>query len=108
VLAALAEAESLTMHLAGLGLSGDVAGMMLHSADYLELFSVLVVAWQHLAMAAVAAKKTPSSDDDAAFLRGKQLSAEYFIRTEVPRVQMLAALCRSGEDSYARITPAEL
>ncbi len=108
VAGALSEAESLTMHLAQLGLSGDVAKMMLHSADYLDLMSVLVVAWQHLCMAAVAAKKSPANDDDAAFLRGKQLAAEYFIRTEVPRLHMLAALCRSGEDSYARVTAAEL
>ena len=105
---ALTEAESLTMHLAQLGLAGDVGKMMLHSSDYLDLMSVLVIAWQHLAMAAVAARKPPASDDDAAFLRGKQRAAEYFIRTEVPRLFMLSALCRSGEDSYARVTAAEL
>jgi alkylation response protein AidB-like acyl-CoA dehydrogenase len=109
VLAGLAEVESLTMFLAGLGLAGDVQGMMLHAADYLDLFSVLVVSWQHLAMGSVAAQKQASATgDEAAFLRGKVLSAEYFIRTEVPRLHTLAALCRSGEDSYARVQPAEL
>ncbi len=108
VASALSEAESLTMHLAQLGLSGEVAKMMLHSTDYLDLMSVLVVAWQHLGMAAVAVKKTPANEEDAAFLRGKQRAAEYFIRTEVPRLFMLSALCRSGEDSYARVTAAEL
>jgi butyryl-CoA dehydrogenase len=105
---ALGELESLTMFLAQLGLSGEVAKMMLHSTDYLDLASILVVAWQHLHMAAVAVKKTPQNEDDAAFLRGKQRAAEYYIRTEVPRLHMLSALCRSGEDSYARVLPAEL
>lgn len=109
MLAGLAEVESLTLHLAGLGLAGDVQGMLLHAADYLDLFSVLVVSWQHLAMAAVAARKQAAAvDDEAAFLRGKVLSAEYFIRTEVPRLHTLAALCRSGEDSFARVQAAEL
>jgi butyryl-CoA dehydrogenase len=108
VAGAVDEVAALTMHLGGLGMAGNADAMMLHSADYLELMSVLVVAWQHLAMAATAAKKTPANDDDAAFLRGKQRAAEYFIRTEVPRMSALSALCRSGEDSYARVTPDEL
>lgn len=109
VTSALSEVESLTMHLAQLGLSGDVAGMMLHSTDYLDLASVLVIAWQHLDMAAAAARKgVGASDEDAAFLRGKLRAAEYFIRTEVPRLFMLSALCRSGEDSYQKVTAAEL
>jgi butyryl-CoA dehydrogenase len=109
VLEALAAVESLTMYLGGLGLAGDVNGMMLHAADYLDLFSVLVVSWQHLAMAAVASTKLPTAQgEDAAFLRGKVISAEYFIRTEVPRLHTLAALCRSGEDSYARVQAQEL
>ena len=38
-----------------------------------------------------------------AFYRGKLCTAEYFIKTELGRVGWLAALCRSGEDSYARM-----
>ena len=45
---------------------------------------------------------------DEAFLQGKLLAAEYWIHTEVPRLIQLAALCRSGEDSYARVRPDEL
>ncbi len=105
VLGALATCESLTMHLAGKGLGGDVEGMLLHSADYLELFSIVVVAWQHLDMAAAALGADPPTD---AFHAGKRLAAAYWIRTEVPRVASIAELCRSGEDSYARIRPEEL
>jgi len=99
---------AVTAHLGARGLAGDVEGMLLHSADYLELFSILVVAWQHLAMAACATAGASRGDHDAAFYRGKVLGAAYFIRTEVPRIAQLCALCRSGEDSYARIRPDEL
>jgi butyryl-CoA dehydrogenase len=108
VLGALAEVEALTLELAARGQSGDVDGMLLHSSDYLELFSVLVIGWQHLALAAAALARQPLDEDDAAFRRGKLLGAQYFIRTEVPRLHYLAALCRSGEDSYSRIRAAEL
>ncbi|HEY8039224.1 MAG TPA: acyl-CoA dehydrogenase [Polyangiaceae bacterium] len=108
VASGLETVEALTMHLGARGMAGDVAGMMLHSTDYLELFGILVVAWQHLAMAAVAVKKTPAGDDEASFLRGKMLAAEYWIATEMGRLEWLASLCRSGEDSYARIRADEL
>ena len=43
----------LTMQLAQKGLAGEVEAMLLHSADYLELFSILIVGWQWLLQAAV-------------------------------------------------------
>ena len=108
VLGALAEVEALTRALAARGQGGDVDGMLLHSSDYLELFGVLVIGWQHLLLAAAAGAKPPLDERDAAFRRGKRLGAEYFIRTEVPRLHYLAALCRSGEDSYGRVRATEL
>jgi len=105
---ALGSVSALTMELAAKGLAGDVDAMMLHSTDYLDLFSVLVVAWQHLAMATAAARKVAVGEEEAAFLRGKILSAEHWILTECPRLDHLVALCRAGEDSYARIRPSEL
>lgn len=108
VAAAVAETTTLTMDLGARGLAGDADGMLLHATDYLDLLGVLVVAWQHLAMAAAAVRAAPPSGEDAAFLRGKLRAAEYWIRTELPRVTHLAELCRSGEDSYARVRPDEL
>jgi butyryl-CoA dehydrogenase len=93
VLDALAAVESVTAALAAKGLAGDVDGMLLHSSDYLEMFGILVIAWQHLAIAA-------ASD--------RHHAAAYWIATEVPRIATLATLCRSGEDSYARVRPDEL
>lgn len=100
----------LTMQLAHKGLAGEVEAMLLHSADYLELFSILVVGWQWLQQAAVArerlaAEQTAGSSADRAFYEGKLCTAQYYLLTEVPRITALAALCASGEDSYARMQP---
>jgi butyryl-CoA dehydrogenase len=90
-----------TMHLAQLGLAGDRDGMLLHSADYLELVSTAVIGWIWLAQAA-AAREAKSSDP---FYLGKLAAAQYWIAAELPRIGHLAALCRGGEDSYARVRP---
>ena len=86
-------------------LGGDVEGMMRHSADYLELFSIVVVAWQWLAQAAVATERLGGevSDEDRAFYEGKRAAAQYWFATEVPRVGPLAELCGGDDDSYARM-----
>ncbi len=106
--AALIDVETTTFYLGAKGLEGDAERMLLHAADYLELFGILAIGWQHLAMATASRKKTAQGEDTAAFLRGKMLAAEYWISTEIPRISALAALCRSGEDSYLRIRPNEL
>ena len=82
--------------------------MMLHSADYLDLFSTVCRPWQWLLQAAVAKEtlaKVPSAPS-VAFYEGKVCAAEYWIKTELPRVELLASLCRSGEGSYARMNQA--
>jgi alkylation response protein AidB-like acyl-CoA dehydrogenase len=93
----------LTMHLATLGMGGQVEEMMRHSVDYLDLFSTVVVAWQWLLQATVAKEQLAKAAPDE-FYEGKVCAAEYWIKTELPRVEQLAALCRSGEDSYVRMT----
>jgi alkylation response protein AidB-like acyl-CoA dehydrogenase len=95
----------LTMHLAGLGMGGKVDEMMRHSVDYLDLFSTVVVSWQWLLQAAVAQEGLAASRRPASFYQGKLCAAEYWIKTELPRIDHLANLCRSGEDSYSRMAP---
>ncbi len=101
------ETGALVAHLGGLGMGGDVDGMMRHSTHFLMLFSILLVAWIWLWQATVAkealAKSTPA---DAAFYEGKLCAAQYWIATELPRVHELAALCRSNDDSFARMQDA--
>ncbi len=101
--AALSDVEATTMQLGALGMGGDAEGMMRHSVDYLELFSIVIVAWQWLRQAAVAREGLARGGHDADFYEGKLCTAQYWIATELPRVAALAALCRSGEDSYARM-----
>ncbi len=98
----------ITMDLAGLGLGGKVEEMLRHSVDYLDLFSTVVVSWQWLLQAAVAKEKTAGNEATAStdFYEGKLCAAEYWIRTELPRVDHLAHLCRTGEASYARMNAA--
>jgi butyryl-CoA dehydrogenase len=105
---AVQEVGALTMHLGQLGLGGDRDGMMLHSFDYLELASVVVIAWQWVHQAAAAKEglqREGAHGPSADFYRGKLSAAQYWLRTELPRVQHLAELCRSGEDSYAKVRP---
>ncbi len=96
---------AVTMHLGELGMNGDIDGMMLHSVDYLEMFMAVVVGWQWLQMATAAKKGLEKHPEKADFYEGKLCAAQYWINTEIPRVGALAALCRSGEDSYARMQP---
>ena len=91
-----------TAHLRGLGMAGDVEGMMRHSADYLS--AIVVVAWMWLWEATVAKEGLArGATGDADFYEGKICAAEYWIATELPKVEALVALCRSGEGSYARM-----
>ena len=96
---------ALTAELAAMGLGGDVERMMLHSADYLELFSIVTIGWQWLLQAAAAREALARGAEPAGFYEGKLCAAAYWIATELPRVPHLASLCRSAEGSYARMKP---
>ena len=98
--AALEEATmtvgSITVELGQRGMAGDTNGMLGHSWDYLDMFSTFVIGWQWLNMAAAAAKAQISDTRKSAI----DAAAKYWIRTEVPRIALLANLCRENEDSY--------
>jgi butyryl-CoA dehydrogenase len=100
---ALGETVETTRTLGARGLAGDVEGMLLHSADYLQLFCIVAVGWQWLLEAAVAEEALARGRGPREFYEGKRCAAQYWLRTEVPRVTHLAALCKSGEDSYGRV-----
>ncbi len=96
------------MQLGQLGMSGDGEAMVRHSFDYMEMLSIVVVAWQWVVQAAVAKEglARDPSESDRDFYEGKLAAAQYWIATELPRVGALGALCRSNEDSYARAQPS--
>jgi len=104
---ALSTTLGLTKHLVGLREPG---ARLLHSADYLELFSTLVVGFMWLLQANVAQRAlsksgADESTPDGAFYRGKLCAAQYYLETELPRIEQLAGLCFAAEDSYARVRP---
>jgi len=94
---ALTTVEELTAHLSKLG---DVQAMTLHSVDYLELFSTVAMSWLWIKQA------TAAIGQDSDFYRGKLQAAQYWIKTELPKIEHLAELCRSGEDSYGQMQDA--
>jgi hypothetical protein len=66
------------------------------------MVSTVVVSWIWLTQAACASGK---SDD---FYVGKMRAAQYWLKTELPRVEHLARLCTSGEDSYRTVSARAL
>jgi alkylation response protein AidB-like acyl-CoA dehydrogenase len=105
VRAATADVGMLTMELAGRGMAGDPGAMLLHSTDYLELFSTVVVAWTWLLQAAAAREALAAGRGAPDMLQGKLSAAAHWIGFELPRIGPLVAACRSGEDSHARVRP---
>lgn len=96
----------LTLTLARRGAEDGPEAMMRHSVHYLDLVSTVLVAWQWLEMAAAAREALAGEPGDrAGFYQAKLCAAQYWFATEVSRVPQLAALCASGEDSYARLDP---
>ena len=89
-----------TTELAQRGMQGDADGMLGHSWDYLDMIATLVIAWQWLRMVSVARARVEDAAIEESRLHGIEAAARYWIRTEVPRVTLLAELCRSNESSY--------
>jgi hypothetical protein len=42
---------------------------------------------------------------DAGYYQAKLAAAQYWLFTELPRIDHLATLCRDAEDSYAQLDP---
>lgn len=92
---------AITIELGQRGMSGDADAMLGHSWDYLDMFATLVIGWQWLNMAA-SAKTAPLSEERKQAI---DAATQYWIRTEVPRIALLANLCRANEDSYIKAKP---
>jgi butyryl-CoA dehydrogenase len=104
---AVAEVRALTATLAARGLAGELDAMLSHATDYLDLFSTVCVAWQWLRQA-TASRRALDAGHGGDLHRGKLQAAQYWFRTELPRVAHLATLCRDTEDSYLRVEAAWL
>ncbi|MBK9033107.1 MAG: acyl-CoA dehydrogenase [Myxococcales bacterium] len=111
--AALRAARDLTLTLTGAlaakGLAGDPEAMLAHATDYLDLFATVAIAWQWLELAAAVRERSARQPDADPGHREVTLAcARYWFATELPRVEQLAALCRSGERSFLDLDPAWL
>jgi butyryl-CoA dehydrogenase len=104
ILDAVSRIERTTATLAGLGLAGDADAMMRHASDFLELCSIVVVAWLLLRVATAAQRALDENRGDD-FHRGQLAAARYWMATELPRAPQLAALCAANDDSYASMQP---
>lgn len=71
-----------------------------HSADYLEMFGTITVAWQWLCMATTAQSKLKAGHHDEAFMRGKLAAAQYFFENELPRALALAPIITGFGGSF--------
>jgi butyryl-CoA dehydrogenase len=100
--ASVDELVKVTASLAIKGMNGQVEQMMAHSDDYLRAFCVLTVAWCWLDMATAAHRRLPeaSSDELRAPEEGRMRCAQYWIKTELPRVSTYLKLCADAETSY--------
>ena len=91
----------LTGTLGARGAGGDLEGMLGHSADFMEALSLVVVGWVWTKVVNaldLRSSRAESGDDD--FAKGLRAAAQYWHRTELPRVPALAKLCESAERSY--------
>lgn len=94
----------LSQHLVMLSRSDSEASLR-HSVDYMEALSITVIGWMWLINATAAHERLHSAATDRDHSEGKLCTADYWFQTELPRVAHLCELCRSAEDSYARMRP---
>jgi butyryl-CoA dehydrogenase len=98
----LDEAMAISQHLMGVAISDPEAALR-HSVDYMDMLSTLVIGWMWLLNATVASERLRDKRGDREHCEGKLCAADYWFKTELPRIPQLAALCRGNEDSFARM-----
>ncbi|MCU0450971.1 MAG: acyl-CoA dehydrogenase [Bernardetiaceae bacterium] len=84
--------QKTTQHLLGLAQAGDPERFLADANLYMELFSLVAVAWQWLkqGVAAQQALLTGPAATDVDFYEGKMLALRYFFHYELPKTQGLA------------------
>lgn len=97
---AMDTAVALSAHLTALAVQ-DFEAALRHAVDYMELLSTIVIGWMWMRQAVAAHIALREDRHEPGFLQGKLRAAQYWMRTEVPRVAQLAALCTRNESSYA-------
>ena len=89
------------MHLAGLGMQGNVHGAMLQASPFLSQFGTVVLGLHALWQARVAKTRLDQDPDapDAAFYKGKMLNAKFYCANILPQAMAYGKGIVSGDDS---------
>ena len=93
---ALTQLNTITQHLLTVAATDPEAGLA-DATLYLELFGIVVIGWQWLRQATVAAEALPNAqaDDDRNFYQGKLATARYFFEYELVKIHALARRLQS-------------
>ncbi len=92
--------ENTTTHLVQAAQKGDVELFLANSSAYLTMFGHVVVAWIWLDTAIVAASALDSANpEDTAFYQGKLQACRYFFHWELPKIEALAPVLNSLDDT---------
>ncbi len=88
---ALAELQQVTVFLMGIAAKGDVELFLADATLYLEMFSVVAVAWQWLLQGLAAARQSTGDlpESEASFYQGKIVTMKYFFHYELPKIEGL-------------------
>jgi len=103
-----------TMHLGGLGMSGDHTYPVLSATPYLNLFGDVFMAYLLLWQAIIAQGKldglgkAPEESPEAAFYSGKVMNARFFINNIMPQVYSRAEGIFSNDRSALEIAEGAL
>ena len=100
------EVVATTLHLAGVGMSGQVHLYVANATAYLEMFSQLVLAWRLLVQALVAQRVLDAGTTEEScagrtieedFYRGKIESARFYAHSVVPHALATASIIKANE-----------
>ena len=86
------------MHLAGLGMQGQLKGALLQASPFLTLFGIVLLGVHALRQAAVATEALAQSPGDK-FYVGKVRNAEFYMANILPQAIALSKGIRSGDES---------
>ncbi|HMJ12636.1 MAG TPA: acyl-CoA dehydrogenase [Polyangiaceae bacterium] len=91
-------------------MNGDIGRALQNSADYLDLFSTLVIGWSWLELAAAAKEQLAGSipADARPFYEGKLRAARYWFSNEMPRIRVLADIIVEADDAFFGAEAAHL
>jgi hypothetical protein len=84
----------------------DAAVRLANATPYLEAFGHVVVGWLWLEQARVTFTAKPAGAADEAFYAGKQQTARWFLRWEIPKVHVWLAVLAPPDPSVLEMQDA--